>query len=119
MKLGIMIILAFSMLSLAIAQDSQPSQSNMPAGMTGGYETVQSEVLKVYSAEDQGARYRAYVVKWRDQEIVVSDQLGSTDKKVGDNITFMAHRIEMPEEDKTLKILQFMIMEFPELTTDN
>jgi len=99
-----------------IAQETESAQPGMPVGMTGGYETVQSKVIKVYSAEDNGAQFRAYVVKWKDHEVIVSDMFGKTNKRIGDSITFMAQRIEMPQGEDTIKMLQFMIMEFPVFT---
>lgn len=107
------IVFVSVILMTAIAQDGQPTQPAMPAGMTGGYETVQSKILKVYSAEDNGAQFRAYVVKWKDSEVIVSDMLGKTNKKEGDTITFMAQRMEMPQGGEKIKMLQFMILELP------
>lgn len=91
-------------------------QPALPIGMTGGYETAQSKIVKVYSAEQEGARFRAYVVNWKGNEVIVSDMLGETDKKVGEDITFMAQRIEIPQDDEKIRLLQFMILELPEFT---
>ncbi len=118
-KLFPMTILAALILTVAIAQDSQPPQPVLPAGMAGGFETAQSKVIKVYSAEEDGARFRAYVVNWKDNEVIVTDVLGRTHKKVGDTITFMANRIEMPQGEEDIKLLQFMIMEFPGMPTED
>ncbi|HCE44944.1 MAG TPA: hypothetical protein DET40_15500 [Lentisphaeria bacterium] len=104
------------MLNLPAAENSQQKEPAIPAGMTGGYETVQGKVLKVYSAKDNGAQFRAYAVKWKDQEIIVSDTLCTSNKKEGDTITFMAQRMEMPHGEQKLKLLHFMIMEFPGLS---
>jgi len=81
------------------------------AGMKGSYETLDSEVLRVYRADHDGARFRAYIVKWKDQEVVVSDPLSSTDKNVGDKITFIAQTIEMPVGEKKVSMIQFMIVD--------
>jgi hypothetical protein len=88
-----------------------PAEFEMPGGMTGCFVTVQSEVVKVFSAEDNGARFRAYQVKWKDQDIIVSDMFGTTDFQEGDTITFIAQNIEVPADQKKLKMLQFMIMD--------
>ena len=112
-------IFAGVFLAFAVAEHSQPTQPTVPVGMTGRYETVKSTVLKVYSAEDNGAHFRAYVVKWKDKEVIVSDMLGRTNKKEGDSITFMAQRIEMPHPHggERMRLLHFMIMEFPGMPT--
>ncbi len=67
--------------------------------------------LKVFRADDKGARFRAYLVRWKDFEVVVSDPLGTTDKKEGDMITFMAQRIEMPRGAQKISTLHFLIMD--------
>ena len=97
------------------AETPLPATPGMPAGMTGAYETLKTKILKVYAAEDKGATYRGYVVNWKDQEIVVTDPLGKTDKKEGEEITFMAQRIEVPMGNENIKMLQFMVMEIPGL----
>lgn len=94
------------------AETPLPTTEDMPAGVTGGYETLQSKVIKVYSAEDRGARHRAYVVTWKGREVIVNDPLGRTDKKVGEDITFIAQRVEVPLGEENIKLLQFTIMEF-------
>ena len=105
--------------TLVTAQDTESPLPTMPAGMTGGYETIQSKILKVYSAEDNGAHFRAYVVNWKGKEIVVSDALGRTNKQEGDSITFMAQWIEMPHAEEKMKLLQFMIMDFADTPAKN
>jgi hypothetical protein len=77
-------------------------------------ETLQGEILKVYAADDEGLHFRAYVVHWKDREVIVSDMLGTSDKKEGDTITFMVHRMEMPHRNGTVtKKLDFMLLEMP------
>lgn len=83
----------------------------MPPGMAGCFETERAQVLKVFSAEDNGAHFRAYQVKWKNQDVIVSDMFGTTNFNEGDTITFMAQNIEVPAGDKKLKMLQFMIMD--------
>ena len=101
---------------LAQAQEANALQPALPIGMTGDYETVQSKITKVYSAEEEGARFRAYVVNWKGNEVIISDPLGETDKKVGDDVTFLAQRIEIPQDNEIIRLLQFMILELPEFT---
>ena len=83
----------------------------LPGGMAGCFNTVQSQVLEVFSAEDNRARFGAYRVKWKNQDIIVSDMFGTTDFQDGDTITFIAQNIRVPADQKKLKMLQFMIMD--------
>ena len=52
--------------------------------IVSSHEVMHSPVLKVYEAKDGKHRFLAYVVKWKDSEIVVSDTLVRTRYKVGD-----------------------------------
>lgn len=108
-----LLLLVFSALS-AIPQDTQPRSTALPVGMKTSSETLQGEILKVYAADDEGLHFRAYVVHWKDREVIVSDMLGTSDKKEGDTITFMVHRMEMPHRNGTVtKKLDFMLLEMP------
>ena len=49
---------------------------------------MQLEVLKVFSAKDGNAIYKSYLVKWKDQEVVVGDSLARTNYKEGEVMTF-------------------------------
>ncbi len=106
------IFLLMILVIFACADDTKDiPETEMPEGMAGCFDTVKSKVLKVFSAEDNGARFRAYQVKWKDHDIIVSDMFGTTDFKEGDAITFITQNIEVPAGDKNLKMLQFMIMD--------
>ena len=108
--IGILTVIILA--TCAYGDDSKDlTEFDMPGGMTGCFVTVQSEVLKVFSAEDNGARFRAYQVKWKNQDIIVSDMFGITDFQEGDTITFIAQNIEVPADQKKLRMLQFMIMD--------
>lgn len=107
--------LLVAMLSLAFAvlaedKNTQPTFS-MPPGMKGAYGTEQAKVLTVFSAEEDGGRFRAYHIKWKEQDVVVSDMFGTTDYKKGDSITFMVQNIEVPAAGKKMKMLKFMLMD--------
>jgi len=56
----------------------------------GSHETFKSEVLKVFSAKEGDALFRAYVVKWNGQEVIARDSLVRTDHRVGDTVTVLA-----------------------------
>src|SRR5262245_17311050 len=66
--------------TLAAQQFTPPA---LPAGVKAGTETAEGEVVKVYSVEDQGTKYRSYAVKYKGGEVVVSDALAMSNNKVG------------------------------------
>jgi hypothetical protein len=114
-------IVAFTSLSAVASENAVPISGYGNMSM----ETFEGKVLKVYAAENKGARFRAYVVKWNNQEVVVSDDYGTTDKKEGDTIKFVVQQTEMPDftsmganDAKTIKCLQFSTeMEYPSFDT--
>ena len=79
-------------------------------GAKGKAEVAEAEILKVYTMEDQGATFRAYAVKYKGNEVIVSDDLATTNKKVGDKITILATRVEVPLGDRKIHSLSFSIM---------
>ncbi len=90
---------------------SEAFTSPLMPGMKGSYETLEATIEKVYSAENNGFKYRSYVVKWQGQEVVISDMMAISEKQVGDKLTFMVQEIEMPAGGKSIKMLQFMVMD--------
>jgi hypothetical protein len=89
-----------------------PDTETPASGFRSSTETLQTTVKKVYSAESEGAHYRAYVVDWQDTEVVAIDTLGNTDLKTGDAITIMVQRVEMPLGERTIRLLQFLAIDF-------
>ena len=77
------------------------------------YEIAQTQVLKVYSTEENGATFRAYVVKWKDREVVVSDRLSTGNYKVGDNIEVIVMRHELGRGEDAKRVLHFEIVPRP------
>lgn len=73
------------------------------------YEVMQSTVLKVYSAKDENHKFVAYVVKWKDAEVVVSDPLAESNYKVGDTIKFLAQKISVPKSAPPVDTLMFVL----------
>ena len=65
----------------------------------------------VFAVDDNGAKFRAYLVKWKDFNVIVSDPLAQTDKKEGDTITFVVHRSESIRRGKTVTVLHFGVSE--------
>ena len=81
-----------------------------PAGERRPPERHELKVLKVYAAQDGEARFRAYVVKWKDQEVVVSDSLSRTDYREGDTITVLAMNHPFPQGAQPHRLLAFTVV---------
>jgi hypothetical protein len=93
---------------IAVAVQAQPPAP--PPGAKGKAEMTEAEILKVYTMEDQGATFRAYVVKYKGNEVIASDDLATTTKKVGDKISMMATRVELPLPTGKIHTLTFKVM---------
>lgn len=97
--------------SAASPDASQSFTSPLMPGMKGTYETLEATIEKVYAAEHNGFKSRAYVVKWKDQDVVIPDMMALSEKQVGDKLTFMVQEIELPMGGKPTKMLQFLAMD--------
>jgi hypothetical protein len=60
----------------------------------GSFTVATASVETVISAVDGDYRFHAYVVRWHDARVLVSDPLAASDRAVGDNIRFIASRHE-------------------------
>lgn len=78
------------------------------------YHTVQAEVLKVFSAAAEGAVYRAYLVEWEGQEVVISasPSLRTVNYEVGDTIRFIVNRFESKKYEMTPALSFNLLPEF-------
>lgn len=86
------------------AADAQPVPSDkMPPGVSSNYEVLQGKVLKVYKAQEGEAKFLAYVVEWKGQEVVVSDALSMTEYKEGDQLSFMVQAVEIEPQGQITK----------------
>lgn len=90
------ILLLFLTFSLISAQDKEdipplPKMPKMPK-----MEQHKGEVKKVFFAMQGDARYVAYQVLWKGQEIVITDMMGGIPKEKGDQIAFMSMIMKMP-----------------------
>jgi hypothetical protein len=92
----------------AFANRSLAQDLPMPADMKSDFETLDGPVLKVFAAKDEGNKFIAYVVKWKEFEVIVSDPLARSDFQVGDQIQFIAQKIDMPNMD--ISTLNFSIL---------
>jgi hypothetical protein len=104
-RLGLVLVLAISGLVAFAAE-----KMTVAPGLTNSYDVVQSPVLKVYSAKEGKHRFVAYLVKWKDSEVIVSDPLAKSDYKVGDTISFLAQKITVEQKDSgTVDSLAFTL----------
>jgi len=71
-------------------------------GVKSSYTMERAKVEQVLQAESNGDRFVAYVVTWNTAHVVVSDPLAKSHHHEGDEIQFMAQRMELPGRHKTL-----------------
>jgi hypothetical protein len=95
---------------VTLAQQFTPPA--MPPGAKAGSEMAEGEILKIYSMQDQGAKFCAYIVKYKGNEVVVGDTLANTTRKVGDKIKFIVARVEMPTPAGKIHSMSFKILPF-------
>jgi hypothetical protein len=96
----------------ARAQTPPAAASEAAAAPTGermAPERLELTVLKVYTATDGKAKFRAYVVKWKDQEVIVSDSLVRTNYAVGDTIPVLAMNHPFPQNAEERRLLAFTV----------
>ena len=96
MKTALTTAAAIALRCLTVAADDSISSNTnaVLVGAKGNYETVQAKVVKVFAAEDNGAKFCAYQVKWKGFDVVISDTLAGTDKREGDLLTFKVRRTD-------------------------
>jgi hypothetical protein len=68
------------------------------------------KVLKVFSAHDGDAVFREYLVKWKNQEVVVQDTLIQTNYQVGDTIPVLVIRNKYPQGQAGPDLLSFHVV---------
>lgn len=73
-------------------------------------ERAQLPVLKVFSAKDEKAVFRAYLVKWKSQEVIVPDTLVNTDYKEGDNANVLVMKHKYPNDKSGPELLSFALV---------
>lgn len=112
MKPTLPFALIILLLSLPGARAAAPVGPLTPAGDAEHRppERVEVQVLKVYNAADSGGIFRAYAVRWKDQEIIVSDSLAKTNYKVGDRITILAMNHPYPQGKEPHRLLSFTVI---------
>ncbi len=77
---------------------------------SSSYDTFQSEVLKVFFATDRNAVYRTYLVKWKGQEVIASDLLGTSEYSIGDTISVLVSNHPHPNGEDKPRHLSFQVL---------
>ncbi len=78
-------------------------------------ERFDAKIAKVFWVNDDHANFRAYVVKWKDQEVVVTDDKARTRYNVAEIPTVFVRRGEIAKDEQVLEF-KFHI---PNLPGDN
>lgn len=99
---------AFAMALIPMAFADPPAP---PLGVTGTYETATAPVQSIYTVTEGSHRFVAYVVEWKGAPVVVSDALALSDYKMGDTITFMAHKTTIDKPGQEVASLSFILLE--------
>jgi hypothetical protein len=73
-------------------------------------QSFEAKVLKVFAARDGEAIFRAYVVAWKEQEVIVSDPLARSDYKEGDPITVLVLNLPYPQGRESYRLLAFSVV---------
>ena len=102
-----LIFLGSCLLLRSYAQDYSKIKESMSGPAT---EEIQSTVLKVFSAHDERAAYRAYLVTWKGQEVVAEDPFGVSQYKEGDAVRVLVQTIEIPVGTNILRSLTFGVI---------
>lgn len=105
---GVVVVGSIAGLGVSATSAQTP---RLPAGVKSSFDTLEAPVLKVFSAEEGEHRFVAYLVKWKGFEVIVSDALARSNFKVGDTISFMAHKITLRRPPTDVSSLSFMLME--------
>ncbi len=96
---------------VAVRAWSAPAPAPMPSTMeTGTHATVQLKVLNVFSAQDGDAIFRAYLVEWNGQEVIVEDTLAKTNYQVGEMMNVLVMKSPYPKNQEPHGLLHFAVV---------
>ena len=107
------VILAFAV--LVALRGFSFGQTPAPTKPAGSHERAELKVLKVFSAKDGEAIFRAYLVEWKGQEVVAEDRLVKTNHQVGDTVSVLVMRAPFPQGKEQYDLLHFSVMTLPRL----
>ena len=107
--LSLLLAVALAASLVVIATLMISPNSDVPPVAVGPHEVFELTVLKVFSARDGNARFRAYLVEYEGQQVIVRDVLASTDHAVGDSIGVLVGRYVRSREIAPHDVLGFML----------
>lgn len=73
-------------------------------------ERVTLRVIKVFAAEDGEYRFRAYLVEYKGQELIVEDALCKTSYRTDDDITVLVMRHPHPDTKVEQGLLKLTVI---------
>jgi hypothetical protein len=103
------VILSVSALFLNVPCTSAADSPSVPPGERIPPERLELKVLKVFAAKDGEAVFRAYLVQWKGQEVIVSDSLARSSYKEGDTIPVLAMNHPFPQGAESHRLLTFTV----------
>jgi hypothetical protein len=115
MKIPHLMLILLASARVVAADDTNATSSSVLSNMqVPNRESFEGTVLKVYTAKDGNAGFKAYAVMWKGQEIIVADQFAESDFKEGDVIKFLMFKVPAHGRRKT-DFLNFQVMPPPVL----
>ena len=106
--------LCLFMLTASVLISAEPPEVKtvgIPPGMKSTMETVSLKITGVSRFVDGDYKYLAYQMVYKEANIDVPVMFPASAKKIGDEVTVMIQKIDMPAQ--SLKLLQFMVIDFP------
>lgn len=93
---GYMKLFAAVIVGCGLLACSSFAADKAPTGVKSRSEEVQGKVLRVFAVDENGYRFRAYMVKWKDYDVIVQDYAATSDYKEGQTIRFAVVHIDIP-----------------------
>ncbi|MBT7300160.1 MAG: hypothetical protein HN849_11635, partial [Victivallales bacterium] len=81
-----------------------------PTDVESSHEVAEATVLEVFSAKEGKHEFMAYLVRWKDSEVIVSDPLDRSRFRIGDEISFMVQKVTVGSRDHRANLLSFMLL---------
>ena len=101
---------AISLSALLLAAFCVPAPILQSAAQKLAPERVTLRVLKVFAAQDGEHRFRAYLVEYKGQEVIVEDNLVKTSYRTDDDITILVMRHSHPDPTVAHGLLKLSVV---------
>lgn len=109
MKMMQFTFLLTALIAVGIVMPKAAAQ--IPDDMETTFKIEAAPVVKVFSAEEDGHRFVAYLVEWKGKEVIVSDPLARSHFQKGDRIRFMAQKVALPGAGEKVSSLNFTLLD--------